>query len=483
MLRFLTMATKKSKVLILIDGLDKFEGSNEERQSMCLFLKNLAAFRAAKLCVPSCPWNIYKDAFWKYPQLKLEDLTRSDIKSYVVDKFNENRYFSQWSISQPNQAIQLVEAISGRAQGVFLWVHMVVRSLSRGLTDGDDARDMMARLKELPSDLEDYFRLIMSRVPQRHLGQASEIFSLALLGSHLVKVYHFSHNDLGHAMPVNENPVDLMDEILRLQQVEERRINARCMGLLEPVSTSLALVPTPLRRIKFLYRTARDFVASPSTQAILLPWQASMFHASIALFKALIALVSSSQRSGWLDKTPRLVCLLNAFEFGRKIPNHSANVDETIFKAQDALEQVLDSTLAMSLKVGHDAISSPRVSRLLQEVIANGMDLVTLALEEGLYSYALTRLNHLTSSTWKLRSAQSPSVSAMHGLCKTGISEAFVAVIRRLFELLTDEGHGKQCAAHYTQCKLPNFQKSMPQTERASRDDASCRVIQASDPI
>lgn len=52
----------------------------------------------------------------------------------------------------------LIADIGERAQGVFLWVYLNVRSLRDGLVNGDDLSMLQTRLHSLPTDLEEYFK-------------------------------------------------------------------------------------------------------------------------------------------------------------------------------------------------------------------------------------------------------------------------------------------------------------------------------------
>ena len=61
-------------------------------------------------------------------------------------------------------AQDLVNEIQERAQGVFLWVFLVVRSLLRGLTEEDDIAMLQKRLRQLPTDLERFFQQILDSV-------------------------------------------------------------------------------------------------------------------------------------------------------------------------------------------------------------------------------------------------------------------------------------------------------------------------------
>jgi hypothetical protein len=73
-----------------------------------------------------------------------------------------------------------------RAEGVFLWLRLVVDSLNRGLENGDDVVVLEERLNDLPSDLSALYHDILGRHGDdatRYQKQAALFFRLALFTS------------------------------------------------------------------------------------------------------------------------------------------------------------------------------------------------------------------------------------------------------------------------------------------------------------
>ena len=74
----------------------------------------------------------------------------------------------------------LVETITQRAQGVFLWAFFVVRSLLSGMHDENDIHYMRTRIDDFPVDLEQYFSRIMKSIELIYRQQSAQIFHLVL---------------------------------------------------------------------------------------------------------------------------------------------------------------------------------------------------------------------------------------------------------------------------------------------------------------
>ena len=120
----------KARLCFFIDGLDEYDGEPDDIISL---FESLREWPMAKLCVSSRPWNDFIDAFGRPsdPQLALQDLTRGDIKTYVEYVLERNTRFEMLRIKDVRTQ-DLVEEITMKARGVFLWVVLVVRSLLNG---------------------------------------------------------------------------------------------------------------------------------------------------------------------------------------------------------------------------------------------------------------------------------------------------------------------------------------------------------------
>ena len=70
--------------------------------------------------------------------------------------------------------------IVDKAQGVFLWVRLVVLDLLQSLRNEDGISDLRRRLKTLPADLEEYFSHMMTTLAKFYLKQACYLFKVAI---------------------------------------------------------------------------------------------------------------------------------------------------------------------------------------------------------------------------------------------------------------------------------------------------------------
>ncbi|PLB48418.1 hypothetical protein P170DRAFT_359235, partial [Aspergillus steynii IBT 23096] len=182
--RCISASQKLFKILFFVDGLDEFECADEMRQDLIQMLTRLACTENVKMVLSSRPWNIFQDSFNNIPKIRLEDLTRDDISLYVRGKFFDHPRFQYLFRCDLETAEALFLAIADRAEGVFLWVRLVVRDLLKGFRDGDGIHALYRKLEEIPVDLNDYFERLITSIEPQHRREASIILQIALHKEH-----------------------------------------------------------------------------------------------------------------------------------------------------------------------------------------------------------------------------------------------------------------------------------------------------------
>lgn len=194
--------------------------------------------------------------------LRLQDLTRNDITLYIRETLEQNDLFNQLRKRDNAHCVELVEEVVSKAQGVFLWVFLVVRSLITGLTNADRITDLRRRLRLLPSDLESYFAHMLATIDTFYEKQTAQTFKIALHASEPQNIMTYVMLD-----ELDEDPQFALHlDIREWQSTEIRpkiesmvlRINALGMGLLEVVRSKDSAV-LGADEVDFLPRTARDF--------------------------------------------------------------------------------------------------------------------------------------------------------------------------------------------------------------------------------
>lgn len=290
LLQYARLYAPSTALLLTVDGLDEFDGTDHERREVCALLLNMAKKSNVKVCVSSRAWNVYEDAFSTAPQLCIELLTRNDITVYVEDKLLGNAISKQWYAAEPTHAREVIAEVVRKAEGVFLWVRLVVRDLLEGTEQGDDIHEMTRILSDTPSDLEALFDDIPSRIEDRNKDSAYRVFQFVLHGQYPIMMHYFSHN----AAVQNERHLpeaQIQQTLENRQLLEERRINARSLGLLQ--FDILGSHTPPFQVVSFMHRTARDFVSSSYTVKKMEQWKQTPFDVNTAVIESCSKLLTS----------------------------------------------------------------------------------------------------------------------------------------------------------------------------------------------
>lgn len=75
----------------------------------------------------------------------------------------------------------LVKHVVDNAEGVFIWVILILQSLFNGLRNEDSMRDLLIRLKALPKEIDKLYDLILSRQDPIYYEQACQLFRIMMV--------------------------------------------------------------------------------------------------------------------------------------------------------------------------------------------------------------------------------------------------------------------------------------------------------------
>ena len=276
-----------------IDGLDEYESTEGDHSGLVKMLEKLTISADIKLCVSNRPWFVFHDAFGgnlkRY--MKLEDLTREDIKMYVHSKLEESARFRQLR-SEDAGYIGLEDEVVEKAEGVFLWVYLVVQSLLRGMTQADQISTLQERLRAPPTRLDEYFQHMLDSIEPVYRSHTAQTFQKCLAASEPLSLmtYWFLDEHENFDLYAKLNPLT-EKEVLRRHDDMRRRLDGRTKGLLEArekVGHHGPKHPISTHYVGFLHRTARDFVKSRDVQQMLQPYVSSDFNAEMRIVRALL---------------------------------------------------------------------------------------------------------------------------------------------------------------------------------------------------
>ncbi|KAI1293964.1 hypothetical protein F5Y03DRAFT_387833 [Xylaria venustula] len=217
--------------------------------------------------------------------------------SKFVDAFgNEANLSNQRFISLARDQIaynDLAEEVVSKAQGVFLWVKLAIRSLLQGATYADNLSDMRKRLKELPDDLDAFYEAILADVPPRYLQMTAltaQVMSAAGRPLHLALLYFIDSvaSDPDFAFRAGIKPLS-KTELQTIGNQVAARLDGRFKCLLEIWAPGLEHQDCcAFHTVYFIHRTAGDFLR---TKFVTTQDTSSMSNARSILSDAALALL------------------------------------------------------------------------------------------------------------------------------------------------------------------------------------------------
>lgn len=316
-----------------IDGLDEYSEDGMTTTNLIETLRRFADHPNVKMCVSSRPWPVFADAFQNKPGLKLEDLTRNDIMHYVNHHFDKSVSFQRLKYTDQIYPA-LPERIWSQAQGVFLWVYLVVRDLLDGLTHGEQSQSLLNRLNAFPRDLDKFFQHMIDSIEPQYLQQAARTLDIAIGAEQALTMVAYSFIDEvenNARFPLHLGNDGMPEEEFRLREdLMRRRLSGRCKGLLEIMSGKDMSSPYLHLKVDFIHRTVYEFLRNSSSVQSLIELHAKNISSSLLLCRATVAEIKRAPFKEFLEMANIHQFINNLFLFAAKAELDQENREEVV---------------------------------------------------------------------------------------------------------------------------------------------------------
>jgi hypothetical protein len=413
-----TLSFCQKPLAIFLDGLDEISSSDGPFELLGL-IDEISAIAGVKvkICVASRPEPIFQSRYMSSPNLRLQDLTSSDIRKVCEETL---RTLEQAILHDPDLECKtldlVVDMLVSKAEGVFLWAHLALKSIQRGCSNSDDWEQILLRTVKLPGDLDDLYRSMWSRANvDRGIYEERGAFFLNLIleaqkfSAPVFKNGHISALELMMASdtsvaaavierktrPTAEVRKFTTEDLQRMCMSMMKKIESHCGGLIEFKHEKEReeycyygkwedIIPLSNTEVVFIHRTAYNFlVDTKEGRDILVTDKSPLEDRIINLLYATLA-----QRSLWGFKT----CFDNGyqdavddqywyerilFELGSSGSNVSANKTATLLSS---FEKFWRSKYVDGLRY------------------SNGLDLLGKAAQYGLLDFVEAKLNEFEIS-------------------------------------------------------------------------------------
>ncbi|RKL29883.1 hypothetical protein BFJ72_g11752 [Fusarium proliferatum] len=275
---------------IFLDGLDEakeFEDLPWGDHQNTRTIYDLLRLNNIKLCASSREENPFCRFFAGQPCLRMHQLNKDDIYHYAENRLEVSGLSS-------GDRRRLLFTVVYKANGVFLWVVLAVKSLNQAIRSGG-AHEFKERLEQMPSDLHDIFVDMWNRPgddlkSSTYSIEASRFFSLALAAikiegencydDYILEILPLqSMRSLLVLATASENKpfMSILKEGRKVQTKElqarctrvKDRLHLVCRGLLEVMTLdhdtykwagNEALFDYAMTSVEFIHRCAFDFI-------------------------------------------------------------------------------------------------------------------------------------------------------------------------------------------------------------------------------
>ncbi|KIY00632.1 uncharacterized protein Z520_03295 [Fonsecaea multimorphosa CBS 102226] len=238
-----------------IDGLDEFEKTPQDGYGdLIQLLKSWSdvAPEAVKLCVSSREDLVFMDSFSQERRFRLQDLTKKDMQRYVWDKL---------PVAADGKGEELARKITERADGIFLWVALVVKAIRDQVDEGYELSDVEEELGRLPSELHELFEYLLESISSAGRKRAHRTFAMILK----LRGYEFDLSLLAYSFleDYERNPAFAMETLFPFSDMDattrrsredfaRKRLYRDCRRLLEVDEDNRTITVTHRSILEFL---------------------------------------------------------------------------------------------------------------------------------------------------------------------------------------------------------------------------------------
>lgn len=214
--------------LLFVDALDEHSGDHQKLLDALMRFTTRDGSGAAriKLCLAGRPETFFRITLKSCPGFAIQDYTKADIETYTFGRL-ESVFNLQDREYDLRTLEQLAKEVTQKAEGVFIWVKLVVEELLEAITDGSSITQLRRILSTIPAELGELYQRIIQKRKPAYIKEAYIMFQLVL--------HAFGPLSLESLMAATD--VAMGEQWDRASEESmRRRLLSRCGGLLELVS-------------------------------------------------------------------------------------------------------------------------------------------------------------------------------------------------------------------------------------------------------
>ncbi|KAK4167470.1 ankyrin repeat-containing domain protein [Cladorrhinum sp. PSN259] len=264
----IVMRSSTTPTLIFIDALDEGEGEGERFSTAAVFTlleqytgPQLDGRHApASICLSSRPDN-FVNCQKEWTPIDMTKFNSEDIKTYTTGRLSTMVGRCQ-GFGYEQLAAELERQILDKADGVFLWVRLVVDEITAAMKDGECVEHIRSQLSATPADLWKMFERMMLKVKDHRIPDMERLLKIVLAAERPLSV-----EELVHVLPLSSNDppralCDVWDENTARQTCEKmkKQILLHCGGLVEVVETERSFNINKWKGVEYKFTTQVQFI-------------------------------------------------------------------------------------------------------------------------------------------------------------------------------------------------------------------------------
>ncbi|KAI1124592.1 hypothetical protein F5Y10DRAFT_284914 [Nemania abortiva] len=276
------------KFALFIDGLDEFEGRHLELiDTMKLWVERYPS--TLKICVSSREYAVFQQSFSSYPKLRLHELTFTDISRMALARLKSIPQCAELFTSD-EELQMVVDLISTRAEGVFLWVSIVLIGIEDAIISGASLQELEEKTEAYPTELEPlYWHLVQLihetdriwafralKTVQFFQSQRSNVHNHLAWGVSVLELSFLEEMQYhGISRRIPEAPVFQSEAIEQRLTTTYKKIYGRCKGFLHvQVYSGYAVGPpgTMGQQVVFIHRSVMEFLETSNFTKMVTPY-------------------------------------------------------------------------------------------------------------------------------------------------------------------------------------------------------------------
>ncbi|KAK5629265.1 hypothetical protein RRF57_004980 [Xylaria bambusicola] len=285
------------KVALFIDRLDEFEGRHLD---LITTMKEWSEKYSSvlKICVSSRDYSVFQVSFSPYPKLRLHECTSTDIARMVSTQLKSNQQCA--GLFESDETLQaIVELITTRAEGVFLWVSIVLASIEDAIMSGASLWELETRIEAYPTELDPLYWHLMNlicetdrkwafrtlKLVQFFQTRVDEVEFPEVLGLSLLELSFLDDISYGDAIMTSSKALILQPKTVDDQLHDTyRKVYGRCKGFLHVricgrIHTTFRTYrlpiefPAPLKQeVVLIHRSIVEFLETPAFATVAAPY-------------------------------------------------------------------------------------------------------------------------------------------------------------------------------------------------------------------